>query len=65
MKKTITYTKATKTKSSKVLINGEPKQKFPSRRRADHAVFNKIKQREEFIPGTPNHKVTIIQRPDK
>lgn len=63
--KTITYTKATKTKTSKVLIDGAPKKKFPSRRVSDHAVFNRVRQKQEYNPNTPNHKVTVIILPDK
>ena len=65
MGKTITYTKATKKSPSKVLINGAPRVRFPSRRRADHAVFNRIRQKQEYNPNAPHHKVTIIQLPNK
>ncbi len=63
--KIITYTKATKTKQSKVLINGAPRERFPSRRRSDHAVFNKMRQKANYDPNTPHHKVTIIRLPNK
>jgi len=61
--KTITYTKATKKSPSKVLTNGAPRERFPSRRRTDHAVFNKMKQKREYNPNAPHHKVTVIILP--
>jgi hypothetical protein len=59
--KTITYTKASKTNPSKVLINGSPKVKYPSRRANDHAVFNTMRQKREHVEGQPTYKVTVIQ----
>lgn len=62
--KTITYTKASRRQTSKVLINGKPRERFPSRRKADHDVFNRVKQKADY-DGSPSHKVTIIKLPNK
>ena len=55
MKKIVEY------KNGKVLINGKAKIKDKALRKQDHDAINTFRQKENYDPDVPHHKVTVIR----